>query len=97
MMRRTLVAGLCVGMAACGATSKPQVSATPPPVRPIQVVPQPLAPPRPIADPVATLIALSQRHFDTGERELRAGHLDKARESFDRAVEVLLESPYGAS
>ncbi len=45
---------------------------------------------------MAALIATSQGHFDSGERELKAGHLDKARESFDRSVEVLLESPYGA-
>ena len=32
----------------------------------------------------------------TGERELKAGHLDSARAAFDQAVEVLLESPYGA-
>jgi membrane-bound lytic murein transglycosylase D len=95
MMRRTLVAGLCVGLAACGAKPKPQVLATPPPAPAVQVV-SPPAPPRPTTDPVSALIALSQRHFDTGERELKAGHLDKARESFDQAVEVLLESPYGA-
>jgi membrane-bound lytic murein transglycosylase D len=52
--------------------------------------------PKAIADPVATLIATSRQHFESGERELKAGHLDKAREAFDRAVEVLLESPYGA-
>jgi membrane-bound lytic murein transglycosylase D len=42
------------------------------------------------------VIATSQKHFETGERELAAGHLEKARQEFDRAVEVLLESPYGA-
>src|SRR6185312_6594549 len=47
-------------------------------------------------DPIAALIATSQKHFETGEAELKAGHLDKAREAFDRSVEVLLESPYGA-
>ena len=84
-----------MGLAACGVTPRPQVSA-PPPVRLVQVTPEPPAAPKPVIDPVATLMAESQRHFDTGERELQAGHLDKARESFDRAVEVLLESPYGA-
>jgi membrane-bound lytic murein transglycosylase D len=86
-----------VGLAACGTNPKPQVSAAPPPAPPVQVAPQPPpAPPKPVVDPVATLIATSQRHFDAGEAELKAGHLDKARESFDEAVEVLLESPYGA-
>ena len=45
---------------------------------------------------VTTLIAASQKHFEAGERELKLGHLDRAREEFDRAVNVLLESPYGA-
>ena len=85
-----------MGLAACGATPKPQVSATPPPTHVVQVAPEPPAPPKAPVDPVAALIAESQRHFDTGERELKSGHLDKARESFDQAVEVLLESPYGA-
>jgi membrane-bound lytic murein transglycosylase D len=49
-----------------------------------------------VVDPIAALIATSQKHFETGEAELKAGHLDKAREAFDRSVEVLLESPYGA-
>jgi membrane-bound lytic murein transglycosylase D len=50
----------------------------------------------PAVDPVATLIAASQEHFEAGERELKLGHLERARVEFDRAVDVLLESPYGA-
>lgn len=96
LMRRTIAAGLCVGLAACGANAKPQVSATPPPAPIVTAAPQPPPPPRPVVDPIAALMATSQRHFETGERELKAGHLDQARESFDQAVEVLLESPYGA-
>jgi peptidoglycan lytic transglycosylase D len=95
MMRRTLATGFCVVLAACGANPKPQVPATPP-APAVKVAPEPPAPPPAVVDPVATLIATSQRHFETGERELTAGHLDKARGSFDQAVEVLLESPYGA-
>jgi membrane-bound lytic murein transglycosylase D len=45
---------------------------------------------------VTALIATSQRHFEAGERELKLGHLDRAKIEFDRAVDVLLESPYGA-
>jgi membrane-bound lytic murein transglycosylase D len=97
MMRRTLAAGFCVALAACGGNPKPQVPATPPaPAKVVPVAPQPPAPPKPVVDPIAALIATSQKHFETGEAELKAGHLDKAREAFDRSVEVLLESPYGA-
>src|SRR5258708_9467388 len=94
MTRTTTAAGLCLALAACGANPKPQVRSTPPPP-PAITAPQPPPPPTPLVDPVATLVAASQRHFDTGERELKTGHLDKARESFDQAVQVLLESPYG--
>ena len=45
---------------------------------------------------MAALITTSQKHFEAGERELKLGHLDRARVEFDRAVDVLLESPYGA-
>ena len=47
-------------------------------------------------DPVAALLATSERHFQAGQRELAQGHLDRARIEFDKAVTVLLESPYGA-
>ena len=60
--------------------------AAPPPV------PQPSTPPE---DPVVTLIANSQRHFDAGQQELQLGHLERAKLEFNLAVEVLLESPYG--
>jgi membrane-bound lytic murein transglycosylase D len=79
--------------AACGSNPKPQAPAIP------QSVPQPpvVAPaPTPPADPIATLINASQSHFESGERELKMGHLERARGEFDRAVDVLLESPYGA-
>ena len=78
--------------AACGSNPKPQVPmAVPAPQRtpaPADVPPPP--------DPIATLIATSQKHFDAGERELKVGHLERARAEFDRAVDVMLESPYGA-
>jgi membrane-bound lytic murein transglycosylase D len=46
-------------------------------------------------DPVLELITVSTGHFETGERELKLGHLESARDSFNRALEVLLESPFG--
>ena len=78
--------------AACGGKTKPQVqpsvSATPSVQAPAPVVPPP--------DPVTTLIENSKNHFEAGERELKVGHLERARTEFDRAIDVLLESPYGA-
>jgi membrane-bound lytic murein transglycosylase D len=45
---------------------------------------------------VDVLIKTSQGHFETGQRELELGHLDRAKREFDFALEVLLESPNGA-
>jgi membrane-bound lytic murein transglycosylase D len=89
---RAAACGLVV-VAACGGNPKPQV--TPPPPSNAE---QPQAPPAPPAahDPIAALIEKSHDHFLAGERELNMGHLERARTEFDRAVDVLLESPYGA-
>jgi membrane-bound lytic murein transglycosylase D len=91
-----VAAGLCSTVAGCGGNPKPKAAATPPPKS--ATAPATQAPVRsaPIPDPIAALIENSQKHFEAGERELKAGHLEKARVEFDRAVEVLLESPYGA-
>jgi membrane-bound lytic murein transglycosylase D len=77
---------------ACAGNPKPQTPPAPAVQRSVQATPAP----QPPADPVAILIASSKKHFEAGERELRLGHLDRARAEFDRAVDVLLESPYGA-
>src|SRR5688572_6508953 len=56
--------------------------------------PQPAAP-EPPPDPAETLIALSDRHFRAGQKELELGHVGAAKLEFDQAVTVLMESPYG--
>ena len=92
--------GLSTATIACGGNPRPQM--TPPTAVPMASAASPAvqqisAPaPQAQADPVVTLIATSQKHFDNGERELKLGHLDRARTEFDRAVDVLLESRYGA-
>ena len=47
------------------------------------------------ADPATELIALSTLHFEAGQLELELGHLDSAKGQFNKALEVLLESPFG--
>src|SRR5918995_792376 len=88
------VIGVSLSIAACGGARKPvQVTVTAPAPVVVEVrQPEPV----PVADPIADLIAESQRHFTSGERELGLGHLAQARTSFDLAIEVLLKSPYGA-
>ena len=83
--------------AACATRTPAQVALLPAPVA--VVTPAPPAPqlqPQKQADPVADLLALSTRHFETGQRELQLGHLEMAKAAFNKALEVLLESPYGA-
>jgi peptidoglycan lytic transglycosylase D len=79
---------------ACGSNPKPQQKPSPQPATPTSVAPAPQ--PTPPPDPITKLIESSQQHFLAGERELKVGHLDRARAEFDRAIELLLESPYGA-
>lgn len=67
-----------------------------------KVIPQPPSaavaplPAPPAPDPIALLIAESDRHFATGQQELTFGHLVRARDEFDRSLDVLLESADGA-
>ncbi len=58
--------------------------------------PAPAVQAAPAEDPVVALIATSERYFRAGQKELEQGHVDGAKQGFDRAVDVLLESPYGA-
>jgi membrane-bound lytic murein transglycosylase D len=87
--------------AACGSSIKsaalsaaPAASPSSAPVTPLQA--EPVLVQKPVEeDPVLTLIATSDRHFKAGERELELGHAEAAKQEFDTAVNVLLESPYG--
>ena len=38
---------------------------------------------------------MSERHFKAGQTELEQGHFEAAKQDFDKAIEVLLESPFG--
>jgi membrane-bound lytic murein transglycosylase D len=98
--RRTLVA-LFPFVAACGSSLRTQGPAVTPAAAPARMTaPAPLparleSAPAPAEDPVLALIASSDRHFRTGRKELEQGHTEAAKHDFDRAVDVLLESPYG--
>ena len=95
-----LIAG--IGSAACGAGLKLQTTpvvnqlALTPEVAVAAVAPAPEpVPAPPVEDPVVTLIATSDRHFKAGQSELQLGHVEKARQEFNQAVDLLLVSPYG--
>jgi membrane-bound lytic murein transglycosylase D len=102
MSTRTALTGalfcaLGVFTASCAARETGAPSALPPfPVPASASVPAAPAPqPVPQPDPAVELIALSTRHFETGQRELQQGHLDAAKAQFNEALEVLLKSPLG--
>jgi peptidoglycan lytic transglycosylase D len=98
--RRLVLVALLPAITACGSSLKTQgslgKSAPAAPVsHPVVQLPDP-SPAVPIEDPVLTLIASSDRSFKAGQKELEQGHVEAAKQEFNRAVDVLLESPYGA-
>ena len=47
-------------------------------------------------DPTGRIIAEADGHLSAGQAEIKQGHLKKAREEFDRAVDLYLGAPGGA-
>ena len=98
--RRLGLLTLLPAVAACGSGLKAQGPVvTPKPAAAVHVASTQAAPPAPVApveDPVLTLISSSERSFMAGQKELEQGHFEAAKQEFNRAVDVLLESPYGA-
>ncbi len=70
--------------------SAPPAAQAPAETKPIAVVvPEPEVKP----DPAAELIAQVEKEYQDGQANYQAGHLDAAKENFDRAFNLLLESP----
>ncbi len=92
--RQTVAVSLAVLISGCASGTAQKVAQVAPPTP----APAPAAAPAPspVEDPHLTLIARSNSHFEQGQHELAVGHLERAREQFDRALDVLLESPDGA-
>ena len=66
----------------------------PPSATPISPAPKVAesTPADPIPDPVADLIAQVEKEYQTGQDDYKAGHLEAAKQDFDRAFNLLLES-----
>ncbi len=47
----------------------------------------------PPTDPVEDVLAKAEREYQAGQANYAAGHLEAAKEAFDRAFNVLLQSP----
>ena len=75
-----------------GAVQQPLVSA---PQQPAPNPPQSTAPQAQPSksDPVANVIAEAEKAFQAGQQDYKAGHLDAAKQDFDRAVDILMQSP----
>src|SRR5213593_3911746 len=101
---RSILLALLSFFAACASSMRSQGPVvTPAPTAPAHVAaavapatPTPAAQAPPSEDPVLALIATSDRHFKAGQKELEQGHFEAAKQEFNRAVDVLLESLYGA-
>jgi membrane-bound lytic murein transglycosylase D len=52
--------------------------------------------PRTVEDPTSRLIAQADQLLNQGLEEARQGHLESARDTFDRALDVYLSAPGGA-
>lgn len=63
----------------------------PPKPSPVQVAQAKVAPAPNQPDPVDRLVEEAEKQYQEGQQEYAAGHLEAAKQSFDQAVNVLLE------
>jgi membrane-bound lytic murein transglycosylase D len=96
--RRHCLTGLAIAFGALASACAAHVAAPPTKASgPAAVIAAPPVPaPQPAPDPIVALIAVSHAHFEAGQRNLQEGHLETAKTEFNRALDVLLESSYGA-
>jgi membrane-bound lytic murein transglycosylase D len=88
------VAVACTLGVACSSGSGARVARVTPQQPVVAETPAPVSAPV-VKDPIADLVAAADRHFETGRHELTLGHLARAKAEFNRALEVMLESPAG--
>ena len=97
-----VLGGLVLGLSSCETTESKRKTATPPPAATaptLQASAAPAPPPKPQAKPalkadqVEVLIAQAEKEYQAGQENYRAGHLEAAKQNFDRAVTLLLEGP----
>jgi membrane-bound lytic murein transglycosylase D len=101
-----VAAGVCLCLAGCDDSAKKPAQVRPPqisvPVQEAALAPLPINSEHKTLTPLAMqapdganqLAGDVQAAFDAGEEDFRAGHLEKAREEFDDALDELLTSGY---
>ena len=62
------------------------------PVRPVATITAPAPKPKQKPDPVAEVIVEVEKEYQAGRDNYKAGHLDAAKQNFDRAFNLLLGS-----
>jgi membrane-bound lytic murein transglycosylase D len=72
--------------AASGQTAGPQAA-------PIPVSQKPAQPKAGQPDPVLATIAEAEKAYEAGQADYKAGHLDAAKQDFNRAVDILMQGP----
>ena len=96
------VGAVTLGLCACKTTESKPISAHPPAkamaptlnaATPTPATVQPPATLQP--DPVEALISQADKEYQAGQANYSAGHLQAAKDNFDRAFNLLLESPAG--
>jgi membrane-bound lytic murein transglycosylase D len=90
-----VVLGAALLAASCASSTRATTARVEPTAPPVPSAPLSVQHPQ-LPDPVAILIAESERHFTAGQRDVALGHLERAKTEFDLALDMLLESPDGA-
>ena len=73
---------------------QPAAGPEPLPAAAKQQSPAPVQTPQPEkADPVPGIIAEAEKAYEAGQADYKAGHLDAAKQDFNRAVDILMQGP----
>lgn len=99
-----VLALLILLLAGCESSDRKKAAAVPPPqaMAPTVTAPAPAgqklpdlreAPAAAQADPAAATIAAAEKAYQEGLADYKAGHLETAKQNFDRAVDILLSGP----
>ena len=104
MRRKTsfLLAGLLLVAVGCDEQRRPNTAPVAEAIAPTIVAPAPQVavkpepPPQTLTpDPVDVTIAEAEKEFQAGQAEYAAGHLDAAKQNFDKAFDILTQGPVG--
>ncbi len=98
-----ILLGFCLFVVSCDEAGKTKASASPPKASTAPTITQAAPPPPPPKveekpqaaklDPIQDTLERAEREYQAGQANYAAGHLEAAKENFDRAVTALLQGP----